>query len=136
VTKLLGLGDSSLLERCAVIGAFSGGVIGGIVGLVIGLTVHWQTAWFATFEAGIPAGVVSGLLGAIAPTRGPVHLLSVAPTKCDVKPVTPRRHNTGAVSLGAISRQPGERTGQVLTLAGESFVAELGECSFALVELV
>jgi ABC-type uncharacterized transport system permease subunit len=66
VSKLLGLGGSSLLERCAVIGASSGGVIGGIVGLVIGLTVHWQTAWFAIFEAGIPAGVVGGLLGVIA----------------------------------------------------------------------
>jgi MFS family permease len=62
----LRLEDSSLLERCAVIGPFSGGVIGAIVGLIIGLTVHWQTAWFAIFEAGIPAGIVGGLLGVIA----------------------------------------------------------------------
>jgi hypothetical protein len=66
MTKLLGLDDSSLLERCAVIGTFSGGVVGAIVGLIIGLTVHWQTAWFAIFEAGIPAGIVGGLLGVIA----------------------------------------------------------------------
>jgi hypothetical protein len=65
VTKLLGLGGSSLLERCATIGAFSGGAIGGVVGLVVGLSAHWQTAWFAIFEAGIPAGVVGGILGAV-----------------------------------------------------------------------
>lgn len=66
VTRLLGLGNSSLLERCAVIGAFSGGAIGAIAGLIIGLAVHWQTAWFAIFEAGIPAGIFGGLLGIIA----------------------------------------------------------------------
>ncbi len=65
VTKRLGLGASSLLERCAVIGAICGGVIGGIAGLAVGLAVHWQTAWFAIFEAGIPAGVLGGLLGVV-----------------------------------------------------------------------
>jgi hypothetical protein len=65
VTKLLGLGDSSLLERCVAIGAFCAGAIGGIAGLVVGVVVHWQTAWFAIFEVGIPAGIVGGLLGVI-----------------------------------------------------------------------
>jgi hypothetical protein len=41
-----------------------------------------------------------------------------------------------ALSLSATSDSPGNREGGVPTLAGESFVAELGECAFALVELV
>ena len=56
----------SLLERCATLGAATGGVIGAIVGLIIGLDANPATAWFAVFELGIPAGIAGGLVGCIA----------------------------------------------------------------------
>jgi hypothetical protein len=56
----------SLLERCATLGAATGGVIGAIGGLIIGLDANPATAWFAVLELGIPAGIAGGLVGCIA----------------------------------------------------------------------